>query len=143
MYATKYRKYLPEVERHYNQSISTDLIYSSILYDQVWALALAINGSLPELKNRNLSNYGIGQRQITGVIEKHLAKLDFQGASGRILFNNKRGMQATVDIYQINGSREVLIGSFAPFINSEKVVTYNLSLSIGSNKYSSDNISIV
>ena len=143
MYATKYRKYLPEVERDYNQSISTDLIYSSILYDQVWALALAINGSLPELKNRNLSNYGIGQRQITGVIEKHLAELDFQGASGRIMFNNKRGMQATVAIYQINGSREVLIGSFAPFINSERVVFYNLSLSIGSNDVPGDELTVV
>ena len=143
MYATKYRKYLPEVERDYNQSISTDLIYSSILYDQVWALALAINGSLPELKNRNLSNYGIGQRQITGVIEKHLAELDFQGASGRIMFNNKRGMQATVAIYQINGSREVLIGSFAPFVTSERVVSYNLSLSIGSNDVPGDELTVV
>ena len=143
MYATKYRKYLPEVERDYNQSISTDLIYSSILYDQVWALALAINGSLPELKNRNLSNYGIGQRQITGVIKKHLAELDFQGASGRIMFNNKRGMQATVDIYQINGSNEVLIGSFAPFVTSERVVSYNLSLSIGSNDVPGDELTVV
>ena len=131
------------VERDYNQSISTDLIYSSILYDQVWALALAINGSLPELKNRNLSNYGIGQRQITGVIEKHLAELDFQGASGRIMFNNKRGMQATVAIYQINGSREVLIGSFAPFVTSERVVSYNLSLSIGSNDVPGDELTVV
>ena len=143
MYATKYRKYLPEVERDYNQSISTDLIYSSILYDQVWALALAINGSLPVLKNRNLSNYGIGQRQITGVIEKHLAELDFQGASGRIMFNNKRGMQATVDIYQINGSNEVLIGSFAPFVTSERVVSYNLSLLIGSNDVPNDQLPVV
>ena len=139
MYRMKYQRYLLEVERDYNQNISDDLVYSSILYDQVWAIALVINSS--ELTN--LSNYDIGQHQATEVIEKHLAMLDFQGASGRIMFNNKRGMQTTVNIYQISGSREVHIGSFAPYMTSDEMVSYNLSLSIESSDVPNDKLPVV
>ena len=111
-----------------------------LLYDQVWALTLALNNSLPVLESRNLSidNYIIGQRVITDIIEGHLAKVDFQGASGRIKFSDNHGVQPTVDIYRINGSREVLIGSFVPYRISENEVIYNLSLTINSSDVPDD-----
>ena len=138
-YKPKYDESLKQVEEEYNTSILPDLVYSSLLYDQVWAFALAMNHSLPVLENRNLSidNYTIGQLEITKVIEEQMAKLNFQGASGNIKFNDKHGVFATVDIYQVNGSDEVLVGSYVPQLNSEQV-SYNLTLSIDNSSVPDD-----
>ena len=69
-------------------------------YDQVWAIALAVNNSLTELKNRNLSidNYTIGQPAITAVIEEQLKNLKFQGASGWIEFNQYHSVPTPIRI---------------------------------------------
>ena len=138
-YVHKYIENLKQVEEEYNTSILPDLVYSNLLYDQVWAFALAMNNSLPVLENRNLSldNYTIGQLEITKVIEEQMAKLNFQGASGNIKFNDKHGVFATVDIYQVNGSDEMFIGSYVPQLESEQV-SYNLSLSIDNSSLPDD-----
>ena len=144
-YKEKYSESLLSVKDSYNTTISSDLTYSSLLYDQVWALALAINNSLPILKNRNLSidHYSIGQQQITNVIEEQFMKLNFQGASGRILFNDRRGVKANIKIYQVNGSHEVFIGTFVPQATSNSGVVYNLSLTIGRENVPDDRLSVV
>ena len=131
-----------------NANTSFDLTYSSLLYDQVWALALAINSSLSTLKNRNLSidHYSIGQQQITTVIEEQLELLNFQGASGRIQFNDRRGVQTSVKIYEVNGSNEVFVGSFSPQLtsnDSQVIMTYNLSLTISGDGLPDDRLSVV
>ena len=134
-YRIKYNESLQEVRKEYTtKNVTYENIYANLLYDQVWALSLALNNSLPVLESKNLSidNYVIGQREITDVIENHLAKVDFQGASGRIKFTDNHGVQPTVDIYRINGSREVLVGSYVPYRTSENDLIYNLSLTINS-----------
>ena len=72
-------------------------------YDQVWAIALALNNSLSELKNRNLSidNYTIGEPEITAVIEKNLKNLRFQGAGGWIEFNQYRAVSTPIEVFWI------------------------------------------
>ena len=73
-YTAKYRAlYKKQLQPLFNisfESIPVDTHY----YDQVWAIALAINNSLKELNNRNLSidNYTIGQPLITAVIEEQM-----------------------------------------------------------------------
>ena len=64
-------------------------MYASYLYDQLWAIVMAVNNSLPVLENRNLSidNYTIGQREITDVIEQQMSNLSFQDAGGWVEFN--------------------------------------------------------
>ena len=52
-------KLIEQQHKHYNLTPS---VFASYWYHQVWAIALAVNNSLPVLKNRNLSinNYTIG-----------------------------------------------------------------------------------
>ena len=74
---TKYEFEFNEVMKDYSSryNVTRYMPFESYLYDQVWALSLALNKSLPILANRNLSidNYTIGQLEITDVIEQQLA----------------------------------------------------------------------
>ena len=131
-YEQHYHEEKDEVEEDYNTTIMDDLVYSNLLYDQVWAFALAMNNSLPVLAERNLSidDYTIGQNRITKIIEEQLARVNFQGSSGVIKFDEKHGVPATVGIYHYNrSSNSSLIGTFAPLKKSAKQVSvsYNLS----------------
>ena len=128
-YITEYERILKEVELDYNQTeLVAEYQYSSFLYDQMWAFALALNSSLPKLKNRNLSidNYTIGQLEVTTVLEEEMAKLSFQGASGYIEFDKYQGVSATVDITNITNVNdkilEVLVGTFNPNMPSNSTV---------------------
>ena len=96
-------------------------IYANSQYDQVWAFALALNNSLPNISLQNLSfnDYGIGNNSVTGsisdIIEAELSRVDFQGATGRILFDKNRSIPSFVDIMQIQNGEEVLVGVYDPF----------------------------
>ena len=93
-------------------------IYANSLYDQVWAFALAINGSLTSINSRNLSftDYRIGNtKSISEILKDELKKLSFQGASGRIEFNEHQEVPSFVDIFQIQNKSLVLIGIYDPF----------------------------
>ena len=145
-YRMKYNESFQMLKKEYSmEEVTYDTMYSNLLYDQVWALALALNNSVTILKSRDLSieNYTIGQPEITHIIEKELAKVTFQGASGKIMFNEKREVQAIVDIYQVNGSKEVLVGSFVPHATSNNEVTYNLTLIIDENDVPDDEPEVV
>jgi hypothetical protein len=93
-------------------------IYANSLYDQVWAFALALNSSLLDISARNLSfdEYGIGNtKSITDIIKDELSKVDFQGVTGRIMFDRNRSIPSFVDIMQVKNGREFLIGVYDPF----------------------------
>ena len=78
--------------------------WTNPVYDAVWALALALNSSLPELDANNItftSESRNRQDKITAIIQRHLLSLDFQGISGRIRFDNETGfLSKTMDLYQ-------------------------------------------
>ena len=88
-----------------------------MLYDQMWAIGLAVNKSLPILRNRNLSidNYTIGQPEVTHVIEEQMANLSFQGASGWVEFNQYRNVPKQVNVHWIltNGTAKH-VGAYNP-----------------------------
>ena len=93
-------------------------IYANTLYDQVWALALALNSSLLNIKAQNLSfdDYRIGNtKAISDIIKNELSKVDFQGATGRIMFDRNRSIPSFVDIKQIKNGKEILVGIYDPF----------------------------
>ena len=93
-------------------------IYANSLYDQVWAFALALNSSLLDIEAQNLSfdNYAIGNTKvISGIIKEKLSKVDFQGATGRIMFDRNQSIPSFVDIKQIKNGKEILIGVYDPF----------------------------
>ena len=104
--------------------------FESYLYDQVWALSLALNKSLPLLANRNLSidNYTIGQLEITDVIEQQLANLSYQGASGWVEFNEHSTISTPIEIFWIleNGV-EQHVGLYNPLSPSGFLVNISTS----------------
>ena len=108
-----YEKQLQPLFNISSQFISIETNY----YDQVWAIALALNNSLPELKNRNLSidNYTIGQPEITAVIENNLKNLKFQGASGWIEFNQYRAVSTPIEVFWMLANETYrLVGMYNP-----------------------------
>ena len=98
-------------EHHY-----PNITYATYLYDQVWAFSLAVNQSLFELKQRNLSidSYTIGQNQITTIIEDHMAGLSFQGAGGLVQFNEYQGVYRSVEVNWIINRNQIYIGKYNP-----------------------------
>ena len=82
--------------------------WSNPVYDGVWALALALNSSLAELDDKNITfteESHNRQNEITGIIQRHLLDVDFQGITGRIKFENETGfVTKTMDLYQYNDS---------------------------------------
>ena len=88
---------------HKKKALSGRVELETYYYDQVWAIALAVNNSLPELKNRNLSidDYTIGRPEITAIIEDRLNQSSFQGASGWIEFNQYRAVSTPIEVFWI------------------------------------------
>ena len=111
---------LDAVEQLYNTSaLYFSLIFGSYLYE-VWALALAMNNSLPVLENKNFSidNYTIGQHDITTVIEEQMASLNFQGAGGLVVFNKYRATAVEIFWMSSNGT-EKFVGIYNPMDSSD------------------------
>ena len=108
----KYREDLGLLEKTHNITGLSPSSFARYWYDQVWAIALAINNSLPVLESRNLSidEYTIGQHEITAIIEQEMAKLRFQGAGGWVEFNKYHSVSTPVEVevFQIldNGTQE-------------------------------------
>ena len=115
----------------YNSNeLSFPFLFAHNWYDQIWALALAVNNSLPILKNRNLSidNYTIGQNGITAVIEEQMSKLSFQGAGGWVEFNQYRGVSTPVEIYWIlEDGNQTCVGIYNPLDVANFHVSINAS----------------
>ena len=90
---------------------------ATVLYDQLWSLALAINRSLPELEriNMSLTHYTTHQQQVTHIIENHLSNLSFQGASGHVQFDSKRGVSTPLELFVSSESGQVRrVGVYDP-----------------------------
>ena len=84
--------------------------YASVLYDSVWAIALAVKNAnithiTPQLQAR--------QRIITD-FARELTMLSFQGASGFVNLSHKEvaAIQLTIDIIQVQQAKPIRIGSY-------------------------------
>ena len=82
--------------------------WANPVYDAVWALALALNSSLTELDDNNITfteESRNKQNKITEIIRRHMLEVDFQGITGRIKFESETGyVNKTIDLYQYNDS---------------------------------------
>ena len=87
---------------------TTDNPYANLMYNEVWALALAINKSLQDLKSRgfHLFDYEYNNSEITSIIESHLKDVSFAGTLGTVTFDKYREVTTRVGIYQIRNNRE-------------------------------------
>ena len=119
-------KYSQEVDRVKNDyfkchgvqpQLLESIVPATVLYDQLWSLALAINRSLPELEriDMSLTHYYTTQQQVVHIIENHLSNLSFQGASGHIQFDSKRGVSTPVHFFVSSESGQVRrVGVYDP-----------------------------
>ena len=128
-YESNYYKELDIVAEEYNQTLSGDHQYAGLLYDQVWAFALTLNSSLPELYKRNLpvSDIGsLGYSEAKEILEKELSQLDFRGASGHIRFSNRSIVSTSINIYQVINGKQASVGTCR--VSYRKVAYCNVTL---------------
>ena len=116
----RYADRLEEYAQITNNSLQVS-IYGNSFYDQVWTFARAPNNSLPSIHSGNLSfsDYTFGKTEtISRIIRHELMNLSFQGAAGRIKFDDNRNIPSSVDIMQIQNGTAILIGTYDPFHNN-------------------------
>lgn len=126
-YKLKYEKELVKVRQDYanlTRDIEGEYLYGGLIYDQVWAFALALNASLPEMAERNLtvSSYSIDRSNLTAILEKNLMTLDFVGATGRISFTENREVSNLIKIFQVSNFTDVTVGTYDDARNGNKIV---------------------
>ena len=116
----KYRKYASEINFEEQQP------WAYPLYDEVWAIVLALNKSLPDLeaKGLTLADYRYGNKLVTQIVEDHLATLSFEGAVGHISFDSFRETLTTTKIIQVRNGTEKVIGKYSKL---EGLTLYNES----------------
>ena len=108
-----YEEYLSMYEDRINQYDNpyqplSPSIWAAVVFDEVWALALALNNS-----NVDLSKYQYGQKQMTSTIRNEVYKLDFEGVSGLINFDNATGCSTRgARVFQVLAARQVEIASY-------------------------------
>ena len=105
-YSQRLMENLDIVRNRYNISGITTRVLANHVYDQVWAIALALNQSIPVLNSMNLSidNYSIGQSEVTAIIEQQLANVSFQGAGGWVEFNQNNAVSTPVEVFWVTSN---------------------------------------
>ena len=133
-FVSKYRKEIVQVKRDYIKShgVQPQLFNSPLLatslYDQLWALALAMNSSLPELQARNISIDSLEQHELTHMIENHLSNISFQGATGYVQFNSNRSVSTPVQLFVSFENEEIRqVGTYNPQYADEFHIDINSS----------------
>ena len=85
-------------------------IYAAAFFDATWSLLKALDNSKNSV---NLSAYGYGQLIASEMIKNELLKLDFEGLSGRIKFDNTSGRtQQNIHILKIKNRERQIITTF-------------------------------
>ena len=91
--------------------------YANIMHDSVWAFALALNRSLDRILQFNMTIIDFvnkfGREQLTNAIEENLPSLLFDGASGRVQFNDQYDIEANVFVTLANhDGNDITIGYY-------------------------------
>ncbi|XP_064406970.1 gamma-aminobutyric acid type B receptor subunit 1-like [Halichondria panicea] len=126
-----------EIECQYNKTLEdhkhflclpkvTDTEYQNAYYDSTWALAMSLHNAQPEV---NLTGYKYGQPSNTKVILSKFFDLSFEGAFGKVQFNNRTYDTedvAIVNIFQqrnFTGDSDNITSQVVAFYNSETKIT--------------------
>ena len=88
--------------------------YANVLYDGVWAFALALTNSLERLNalNITLADFRFGDSETTDIIQKEMQNISFHGATGPISFNSHRETKTSIDILQVRNGEAIPIGVY-------------------------------
>ena len=107
-----YSNYIQQVKQ-LSPSTTTHNPYTNVLYDSVWALALAVNSSLQALQHSNLTLtaktvLGTLDKEAVEILKESLVEITFTGASGEFKNGN---VQTLLEIYQIQNETFITIGN--------------------------------
>ena len=116
-YQQYHDEYIEELGNFANQTNTNlkDNLYANSLYDQVWAFALAANGSLGSI---NFLNDSLAASNINvttwnrDILATQLRDIEFNGVSGFIKFGKEQEIQTFVEVYQVRSGEQVLIGLY-------------------------------
>ena len=92
-----------------SEAVSSAAFMGPLLYDSVWALALALNNSIETLENMGLTlaDYRYGMPEASKIIEEELFQLQFRGVSGEIDFKRENGFsRRRVEVRQVVGGEK-------------------------------------
>ena len=109
-----YSQYQHEYQQRLRGNTTNQSVFANALHDSVWAFALALNQSLENLTTEDLQHYGLGNRNLTSIIEDNMQMVNFSGATGQIYFNEFHESNTEVNLFQIQSGEAVQIGSYDP-----------------------------
>ena len=84
--------------------------YAHVLYDSVWAFAVALNNS-EDLISRDS---GSDIQHVRNIVQQELPNVSFTGALGNVSFDLDQEVKLSVDILQIKNGTSTLIGNYDP-----------------------------
>ena len=103
----KYKSKITEYNSRTNSNLQ-ESFWAPVYFDAVWAMALAINNSIEELRScgLELEHFRYGQNQVTHTFQRKVKELEFQGVSGMVKFNKITGFVSRgIDIMQLQEGR--------------------------------------
>ena len=108
-----YSNYVQRLNQQHSSSTIPHNPYTNVLYDSVWALALAVNSSLQTLQHSNLTLtaktvFGTLDKETVQTLQESLIETTFTGASGEFKHGN---IQSSVEIYQIRNESFITVGN--------------------------------
>ena len=124
-YQDALRREANEVGMHFEGSE-----YANTLYDQVWAVALAINSSFDRLNtaiNKSYRNAVHGTITNRRVLSEAMHNVSFQGATGTVRFDKRQEVQTVVNILQARNGSAVTIGSFDSYSGEITLENFNVT----------------
>ena len=90
--------------------------YASVLYDSIWAIALAVNRSQTTL---SVNPVQTNKHNSMSSAAKELTTVSFQGASGLVNFSQRAAaLQLHVDIFQVYQNKSIQIGTYNQYTDS-------------------------
>ena len=107
-----YNEYRDQYQQRLGANITNQDVYANALHDSIWAFTLALNQSLQNFTSEDLQHYGLGNRNLTSVIESNLKMVNFSGATGQVHFNENRESDTEVNIFQVKNGTAVRIGCY-------------------------------
>lgn len=113
-YFNAYLERLEEAATELNTTLESNP-YANVLYDSVWAFAIALNHSIGILKENNLSlaNTTHSKSEIFGIITEQLSQLSLQGTSEFLNFSNgSAALLPSVHLIQFQNSQPLQLGMY-------------------------------
>ena len=120
-----YSEYQHEYQQRLKGNTTNQSVCANALHDSVWAFALALNQSLENLTTEDLQHYGLGNRNLTSIIEDNMQMVNFSGATGQIYFNEFHESNTEVHMFQVQSGKAVQIGSYDPLSQNLTLHSYS------------------